>query len=73
MGARGGHKHPPGVGVSVGPVRTEPWRLIGHIRTTSCDDPPRVRELSPGQAATFGRGSAGTPVDIVLPDAVVLR
>ena len=47
-------------------------RMAGVI-VQSCDDPPRVRELAPGQAATFGRGAARSPVDIVLPDAAISR
>ena len=47
-------------------------RVAGVI-VQSCDDPPMVRELAPGQAATFGRGSPQSPVDIVLPDAAISR
>ncbi|MFI5895204.1 hypothetical protein ACIA5D_34405 [Actinoplanes sp. NPDC051513] len=47
-------------------------RVAGVI-VQSCDDPPTVRELAPGQAATFGRGSAGRPVDIALPDVAISR
>jgi hypothetical protein len=47
-------------------------RVAGVI-VQSSDDPPTVRELAPGQAATFGRGSAQRPVDIMLPDAAVSR
>jgi len=47
-------------------------RVAGVI-VQSCDDPPGVRELAPGQAATFGRGSAQSPVDIVLPDVAISR
>ncbi|MET8154223.1 hypothetical protein ACIBSW_28210 [Actinoplanes sp. NPDC049668] len=47
-------------------------RMAGVI-VQSCDDPPSVRELAPGQAATFGRGSPQSPVDIVLPDAAISR
>ena len=39
----------------------------------SCDDPPVVRDLAPGEAATFGRGSPYAPVDIMLPDAAISR
>ncbi|MFI7602155.1 hypothetical protein [Actinoplanes sp. NPDC049681] len=39
----------------------------------SCDDPPVVRQLAPGEAATFGRGSPQAPVDIMLPDVAVSR
>jgi hypothetical protein len=47
-------------------------RLAGVI-VQSCDDPPTVRELTPGQAAAFGRGSAQCPVDIALPDLAISR
>ncbi len=47
-------------------------RVAGVI-VQSCDNPPLVRELAPGQAATFGRGSAQSAVDIVLPDAAISR
>ncbi|WP_433361168.1 hypothetical protein ACQPZX_28005 [Actinoplanes sp. CA-142083] len=47
-------------------------RVAGVI-VQSSDDPPIVRELAPGQAATFGRGSPGRPVDIALPDAAISR
>src|SRR5690348_14773292 len=43
------------------------------IIVQSADDPPTVLNLAPGRAATFGRGSADTPVDVVLPDAGVSR
>ncbi|BCB90009.1 serine/threonine protein kinase [Phytohabitans suffuscus] len=39
----------------------------------STDDPPTVLNLAPGAVATFGRGHAGAPVDLVLPDAAVSR
>jgi hypothetical protein len=47
-------------------------RVAGVI-VQSLDDPPTVRELAPGQAATFGRGSAQSPVDIALPDLAISR
>ena len=47
-------------------------RVAGVI-VQSCDNPPTVRELAPGQAATFGRGSAQSPVDIALPDVAISR
>jgi hypothetical protein len=47
-------------------------RVAGVI-VQSCDDPPTVRELAPGQAATFGRGSPRCPVDIALPDVAISR
>jgi hypothetical protein len=47
-------------------------RVAGVI-VQSCDDPPIVRELAPVRAATFGRGSAQSPVDIALPDVAISR
>jgi hypothetical protein len=39
----------------------------------SLDDPPTVLQLAPGRTATFGRGSPGSPVDMVLPDEAISR
>ncbi|GLW34668.1 FHA domain-containing protein [Actinoplanes regularis] len=47
-------------------------RVVGVI-VQGCDDPPTVRELAPGQVATFGRGSPQCPVDLALPDAAISR
>jgi len=43
------------------------------IVVQSTDRPPTVITLGPGDVATFGRGSAEWPVDLVLPDAGVSR
>ena len=44
---------------------------VAGIIVQSLDDPPAVRELAPGEAVTFGRGSPQSPVGIALPDPAI--
>jgi hypothetical protein len=47
--------------------------ILIQMAATPTDDRPYSLELAPGEQALFGRGTPGSPVDIVLDDPAVSR